>query len=202
MNLASIVNRHDGDTVALISRGKPTTYRTLSDQVAGLRGSFVAAGLEPGDPVAILCANTRYFVVSYLAALGAGLVAVPVNPAAPAVELESELRMVGARAAMVGPTARAAFGEIERAALPELTLAAGCGFELDPGRDFDLMIGHEPAPIVERDDADIAVMIFTSGTAGSPKAAMLTHGNLRANIAQMLSAPGSAQSADDVVLGV
>ena len=56
-------------------------------------------------------------------------------------------------------------------------------------------IALEPADIVERDDDDLAALIFTSGTAGSPKAAMLTHGNLRTNIAQMLSTPGNAQIA-------
>ena len=49
---------------------------------------------------------------------------------------------------------------------------------------------------------DLAVLMFTSGTAGSPKAAMLTHGNLLANLEQCQAHPGRSQGADDVVFGV
>ena len=101
MNLASVFDRHPDDAVALISRGKPTTYGVLRAQVAGLRSGLVAAGLEPGDRVAIACGNNRYFVVSYLAALGAGLVAVPLNPTSPEIELSHQITSVGARAVVV-----------------------------------------------------------------------------------------------------
>ena len=53
---------------------------------------------------------------------------------------------------------------------------------------------------VERGVADPAVLIFTSGTAGLPRAAMLTHGNLIANLRQMLSVPGMMLGDDDVGL--
>jgi long-chain acyl-CoA synthetase len=55
-------------------------------------------------------------------------------------------------------------------------------------------------PTVSRDDDDIAVLLFTSGTSGSPKAAMLSHGNLVANLRQMLALPGEIVRADDVSL--
>jgi long-chain acyl-CoA synthetase len=59
----------------------------------------------------------------------------------------------------------------------------------------------EPAETVARDDSDTAVLLFTAGTAGAPKAAMLTHGNLASNIRQVLDHPGLALTADDVTLG-
>ena len=71
MNLASIIEPHPGDATALISRGQPTDYATLRQQVGALRGGFTNLGLEPGDRVAILAGNNWYFVVSYLAAVGA-----------------------------------------------------------------------------------------------------------------------------------
>jgi long-chain acyl-CoA synthetase len=58
-----------------------------------------------------------------------------------------------------------------------------------------------PADTVGRDDSDVAVLLFTAGTAGAPKAAMLTHGNLASNIRQVLDHPGLALNADDVSLG-
>lgn len=60
----------------------------------------------------------------------------------------------------------------------------------------------EPAASVARDDSDVAVLLFTAGTAGAPKAAMLTHGNLASNIRQVLDHPGLALNAGDVSLGV
>jgi long-chain acyl-CoA synthetase len=60
----------------------------------------------------------------------------------------------------------------------------------------------EPAATVARDDADTAVLLFTAGTAGAPKAAMLMHGNLASNIRQVLDHPGLALTPDDVTLGV
>jgi long-chain acyl-CoA synthetase len=62
--------------------------------------------------------------------------------------------------------------------------------------------GAEPAAAVARDDGDTAVLLFTAGTAGAPKAAMLTHGNLISNIRQVLDHPGLALTAKDVSLGV
>lgn len=202
MNLASVFDRHPDDAVALISRGKPTTYGVLRAQVAGLRSGLVAAGLEPGDRVAIACGNNRYFVVSYLAALGAGLVAVPLNPTSPEIELSHQITSVGARAVVVGPTARAVFEAVDRNSIPTVDVVIGCEFTPEDGLDLNDLIGLDGAPIVERDDDDLAVLIFTSGTAGSPKAAMITHGNLRSNIAQILSTVGSTQTPDDVLFGV
>jgi long-chain acyl-CoA synthetase len=203
MNLASIIDPHPDDATALISRGRPTTYRQLRAQVAGLRGGLVGLGLEPGDRVAIVAANNWYFVVSYLAVLSAGCVAVPVNPSSPTPELQRELSVIGARAVIVGPSGRATVTGLDRGALPALehVVISGDGDVPDTVR-LDQLLDTEPTPVVDRAEDDLAVLIFTSGTAGSPKAAMLSHGNLLANLQQCQDHPGRAQTADDVALGV
>ena len=91
MNMATIFDRHPDDAVAFISRGKNTTYGELRGHVAGYRAGLAEMGLEPGDRLAIICGNNWYFVAAYLAALGAGLVAVPLNPISPPLELSAEL---------------------------------------------------------------------------------------------------------------
>ena len=202
MNLAALFDRHPEDRVALISRGKFTTYGQLKDTAARFRGGLAGLGLEPGDRVGIVCGNNWYFATSYVAVLGAGLIAVPLNPTSPPAELESQLRNVGARAVIAGPTARPILDAIDRSAIPAVEHWIGCGFTPDGGSDLEVLVTSEPADLVEREDDDVAVLVFTSGTAGSPKAAMLTHGNLRTNIAQMLSAPGAAQTPDDVSFAV
>ncbi len=59
-----------------------------------------------------------------------------------------------------------------------------------------------PAPLVDRAPDDVAVLMFTSGTVGLPRAAVLTHGNVLANIAQIQAHPGRLVAASDVTLAV
>jgi len=130
--------------------------------------------------------NDEMFVVAYLAALWVGAVAVPLNPMAPPAELERELAALE----------------------PKLALACGPGVSMLGAAaaqgvvrvDLDALPGTRAA-MVERGDDDVAVLLFTSGTAGTPKAAMLTHGNLAANIRQVLDHPGLRVESSDVTLG-
>ena len=202
-NLASIVEPHPDDAVAVISRGRSTTYGELRTQVAGLRGGLVGLGLEPGDRVGIIAANNWYFVVSYLAVLGAGCVAVPVNPTSPVPELTRELAAIGAKAVIAGPLAKETLTGLDLAFLPDLKVVITSGESGVSGAfAIDDLVASKPIPIVERVADDLAVLVFTSGTAGAPKAAMLTHGNLLANLEQCQAHPGRSQTADDVAFGV
>jgi long-chain acyl-CoA synthetase len=203
MNLATIIDPHPADAVALVSRGRTTTYGDLRDQVAHLRGGLVGLGLQPGDRVAIVAANNWYFVSAYLAALGAGCVVVPLNATSPVRELQSELAAVGVKAVVAGPTGRATVSQLDRTALPALEhLICATSSDMPGAVHIDDLLAAEPVPVVDREASDLAVLVFTSGTAGSPKAAMLTHGNLLSNLEQCQALPARAQRPDDVVLGV
>ncbi|MGZ8648765.1 MAG: SLC13 family permease [Solirubrobacteraceae bacterium] len=113
MNLAHIIDGHPADHVALVSRGVETTYGQLRDQVARVRGGLVGLGVGQGDRVALLCGNGRYFVETYLAALGLGAVVVPLNPQSPAPEIEREIATVDAAIVMVEPAAAAAWAGVD-----------------------------------------------------------------------------------------
>ena len=195
VNLAAIIEAHPAAAAALVVDGHVTTYGELRRQVAGVRASLVGAGVVPGDRVALLSGNSPAFVVGLLAALGVGAAVVPLNPQAPAAEVARELAAVGPVAAVVGPG-----GALPRDHGLRAVIAA------DGGPDGTMPLAEavtaEPAPLVERAGGDIAVLMFTSGTAGLPRAAVLTHGNLLANIAQVQAHPGRQVSASDVVLGV
>jgi long-chain acyl-CoA synthetase len=207
VNLASLVDPHPDDAVALISRGRTTSYAQLRQQVDGLRGGLTTLGLGPGDRIGVSCGNNGHFVVSYLAALGAGLVVVPLNPASPAPEVEREVASTGARAVIVGPSGRGSVSGLDRSHVPslEFVIATDPGdAELGAGSAplYDELLVSPPGPFAERGTGDLAVLMFTSGTAGSPKAAMLTHGNLLANLEQLQASQGRSQTAADVVFGV
>lgn len=202
MNLAHIIDSHPADHVAIISRGRPTTYGSLRDQVAHVRGGLAALGVGKGDRVALLCGNGRYFVDLYLAALGLGAVTVPLNPASPAPEIEREVHTVNAKVVVVEPLAAHAWAQVQRGNLPSVqhVVATETGTVAGADSAFDDLLGADQVPIVDVEPDDLAALIFTSGTAGSPRAAMLSHGNLQANIDQGEQADGIV--AADVVYGV
>jgi long-chain acyl-CoA synthetase len=203
VNLARIVEGHPDDAVALINRGSPTTYGALRAPVDAVRGGLAELGLEPGDRVGIVAANNPYFVVAYLAILGRGCVAVPLNPTSPPAELQRQLAVVGAKALFVGPRAADAVRSLDRGSVPDLQhVVSPPGAELEGATRMEALLASSPVPVADRSPSDVAVLIFTAGTAGAPKAAMLTHGSLRANIDQVQSLPERQIRSDDVFFGV
>jgi long-chain acyl-CoA synthetase len=166
------------ESVALRAEGASLTYSDLRDRVARLAAGLVAAGVEPDDRVAFALGNGPEFVVTYLAVLAAGAVAVPLNPGSPAPELDRELAAV---------TPKLRIGAVGGGETVDAIEALGAGGRTTP---------------VERNDGDLAALLFTAGTAGAPRAAMLTHGNLRSNIEQVQGHPGLRIGPDDIGLGV
>jgi long-chain acyl-CoA synthetase len=185
VNLASLLLQRAGDdpdAPALVEGDRTIGFGELEALAARGAGTLAAAGIAPGDRVAIAAYNDRGFVTAYLASLWAGAVAVPLNPQAPSSVLAAQADRVEARALVAGAGAEALLdrpGAIEVARLED---------------------GDPMAVEVERDDDELAVLLFTSGTAGAPRAAMLTHGNLAANIGQVQGHPGLRVRPDDVGL--
>jgi long-chain acyl-CoA synthetase len=202
VNLAHIIDGHPPEHVAIISRGVETTYGQLSDEVAKVRGGLVKLGVGSGDRVALLCGNGLYFVEIYLAALGLGAVVVPLNPQSPSPEIEHEIATVGASVVVVEPSAAAAWNGVDRRAVPSVrhVIATENG-GVETETHFADLIASDPADLVEVKPDALALLIFTSGTAGSPRAAMLSHGNLLANIDQGRSAKATIGTGD-IVYGV
>ena len=201
-NLAHIIDAHPADRVAIISRGRETTYGELREQIEHVRGGLQALGIGKGDRIALLCGNGRYFVELYLAALGLGAVTVPLNPGSPAPEIERELRTVAAKLVVVEPAAAQAWAQVKSDAIATIThvVCTEPGTVTGAQSSFDDLLAADPVPVIDVDPDDLAALIFTSGTAGSPRAAMLSHGNLLSNLDQSSSTDGI--KANDVVYGV
>jgi long-chain acyl-CoA synthetase len=202
VNLACIIDGHQDASTALISHGRTTTYGQLRRQVAALRAEFVALGLRRGECVALLCGNTPYFVVSYLAAVGVGAVVAPLNPTSPAPEIEKELAVVQPAVVIIEPAALATWERIPsdvRHGVRTVMATEGHGIEGAHTLD-EVFAGDGSVDSVDVDPSTPAVYMFTSGTAGSPKAAVLTHGNLLSNIEQATAVENMSPS--DVTFGV
>jgi long-chain acyl-CoA synthetase len=171
------------------------TWQSLDADVdataAGLRGDL---GLHVGDRVALAMANTPAFVTSYFAVLRAGLVAVPLNTGYTAPETA---RLLGEADAKVVLCDDSTLGVVEEA------VAGTHRVLVDPaGLDSVTAAGRRAAaaPAQDRGGEDLAVLMFTSGTSGQPRAAMLSHRALLANLEQCQALEPSPMGPGDVVL--
>ena len=201
MNLAAIVDGHADGATALRWDGGSCTYGELRSRVASLRGALVASGTAAGGRVALLCANTPTFVEAWLAAIGAGAAAVPLNPASPAAELQRELEAVQPGIVVVDAAGAAAWAGVDAGRLGRLVATwAADGADVAGAVAVTELHGTPPAPMADVPPSAHAALLFTSGTAGAPKAAVLTHGCLLANLDQL--AGTVPLGPDDVVLGL
>lgn len=162
------------------------TCRQFRDEVVAVARGLVAAGVRPGDRVALM-SRTRYewTLVDY-AIWAAGAVTVPVYETSSAEQAAWILADSGAVAAVVESTAHATLVAGVRDRLPELAHL----WQIDLGGIDELMTTGstvEPAEIEQRRaglrSVDIATIIYTSGTTGRPKGCVLTHRNMYSDIA-------------------
>jgi long-chain acyl-CoA synthetase len=200
MNLSRLIEGHDPDAVALISRGRSTTYGALCEQIDRLRGGLASIGVRDGDRVAVLCSNSRHFVVTYFATLGLGAVAVPLNPLSPAPELEAEISNVSAKVVVIEKVSTATWNNVDRSKVPSVDSVISCDPSSAPEDAIPIgeLLAAAPVDSVDVDAEHLATLIFTSGTAGRPRAAMLSHGNLAANLEQSLTTDDHLRSGDVV----
>jgi long-chain acyl-CoA synthetase len=200
VNVARVAEGHDPMAAALISRNRTITYGELVDEADRMRGGLAGIGLTDGDRVALICGNGHPFVIAYLACTGLGAVVVPLNPTSPPAELERQLAAVHARGVVVDRSA-GGWRDVDRTRLGSIQHVIAVDVDvLDDAVLLDDLLTAAPLPVANVAPDHVAALMFTSGTGGAPKAAMLTHGNLLANIEQALSTTRRV-GPDDVVYG-
>jgi long-chain acyl-CoA synthetase len=175
------------DGTALITAETRLTWSDVDRRVTAA-ARRLATMTAPGDRVAIVLDNSVEFVAAYFGTLRAGRVAVPLNPGYTADELDFAITDSGA-------------------ALVVADRAEGLGLRLSEPRRVhpDLLLSApgsseaEVAPPAVSGE-DLAVLLYTSGTSGRPKGAMLTHRALAANHDQLDAIEPAVVGPDDVVL--
>jgi acyl-CoA synthetase (AMP-forming)/AMP-acid ligase II len=175
------------DVEALVDGELRMTFGQLHTRVQQAAGAFIASGLEPGDRVAIWAPNSASWIVASLGVYAAGGVLVPINTRFKAAEAAHVLNTSGARFVLtvtdfLGTDYVAALQAIEVPALEEMIVLEG---PVSPGaitfsEFFARCAKVPPTQVTARSAAlgpeDLSDIIFTSGTTGKPKGAMLTHG--------------------------
>lgn len=176
-----------GERDAVRSGTERVSWADLDRRVSALAGTLRAGGRQPGDRVALLLPNGAAFVVAYFAVLRADLVAVPCNTAYTAAELSHQLEDSGAVLVITDPQLAANVSGVEM-------LLAG-------SPEWEAALAGEAQPVSPaRGGEDLAVLLYTSGTSGRPKGAMLSHRALLANLDQLVRISPPVVAADDVVL--
>ena len=199
------------DKTAYISMGKSITYAELDALTRRFAAWLHANGLGRGDRVALMMPNLLQYPVCLFGALRAGCIVVNCNPLYTAHELEHQLADAGARAIVVADNFAATLQKALPATQIERVLVTSIGEMLGPikGRLVDFAVrrvkrmvpawslpGSQklgdalrqardlPFTDVPLTAADLAFLQYTGGTTGVAKAAMLSHGNLVANVSQ------------------
>ncbi|WP_242657213.1 acyl-CoA synthetase [Mycobacterium talmoniae] len=195
MDLGSWIARRAAATPqlpALTFEGRTWTYRAFADRIDRLAAELAAGGVQRGDRVGYLGLNHPDFLVTLFAAARLGAAFVPLNWRLTAAELGYILRDAGVHT-LLADAERAAVIDPTRA---EVGLARGIAVAPVPGWDTldDLLTGRAPLtdPVYPGPD-EVAVIMYTSGTTGRPKGAMLTHGNLFWNNVNALLAFDTSQ---------
>ena len=222
-DLVALSAARDGGRDALVeTSGRRLTWADLDSEVDRVATGLGDAGVVAGQRVLLAMGNRVELVTTYLAALRAQLVAVPVNPRAKVEEVAWMIADSGARLVVADS---AAVAEVRAAGVLVREALAGSRDVLDDdvvarareprlvvvGSDpqsadelaFDVLRASEARPLLTRPDPEtLACLLYTGSTVDLPRAAMLTHRALLANIEQTAAVRPAMVAPGDVVLGV
>lgn len=179
--LGDAVRTHARDRpgqVAFDFEGRLTTFAELEARTGQVANALLSAGLKPGERIAYVGKNSDHYFELFLGAAKAGVVMVPIGWRLAVPEVAFIAENAEAKLLFVGPEL------VGAVAANEAVLGAGREIiAMEPGSgwaDYVAWRDAHPAsdPGVEVKAGDVAIQLYTSGTTGKPKGAMLTHNNL------------------------
>ena len=165
--------------------GARITHAGLIARSGRMANALASLGVAPGDRVAVQVEKSVEAIILYLAVVRAGAVFLPLNTAYTPAEVEYFLTDAEPRIFVCDPArAEALRPADEKAGARVLTLdAAGQGSLTEAAEG-----AAEDFATVPREDGDLAALLYTSGTTGRSKGAMLSHGNLASNALALVDA--------------
>ena len=175
---AGLVGRRD--CVGLEWRGAEYTFGEIDERSTRMAGALAGRGLRRGDRLCVYLGNRIEFVDLFLACVKTGVIFVPIN----ILYREREFTHIVADAEPKLVVTEKELGELVAEAAALTAEAAGQFSEHKPGRASECAEGLESVALEEESPA---ALVYTSGTTGASKGAVLTHGNFAANARNLLA---------------
>jgi long-chain acyl-CoA synthetase len=197
---AQLPERGDGAAITVAGDGpaETWTYRQLGEAVVRLASGLGRAGLGAGEPVALCFANRPEWAVVFLAVVSAGGIAVPIDTTVAESDFDSILANCSCRRIFLTSAQAKRFPNL--GARPGGDIRIVGEMEDAPAGAADWRnLFVDPAPLPPVSPEDVAALLYTSGTTGTPKGIPLTHRNIVANLDALLAEPLAA-SGDGVFL--
>jgi long-chain acyl-CoA synthetase len=167
----------DRDAMALVGQ-KPKTYHEIHREVKALVAFLENIDIKPGDKIAILSNNTPNWAVAYYAITFMGAVAVPLLPEFLPAEIQNTLEHSGSKAIFVSENL---YPKLKELHCPALKMQIRIeDFSLIESGEIPVCYNSDDIPVGEYniEEDDLAAIIYTSGTMGTPKGVMLSHRNI------------------------
>lgn len=188
----------------LVVGDRRVSFAELDDLAARVAGGLAARGIHPGDRVAVCAPNGLEWLALFFGAARLGAAVVTLNPRYRERELDYMIAHSGARLVLsVARTAEwdfASYFESSRSRLPDLEEVVYTGEGAPPGcARFDDLAGDAARPDVAPGPGTAAMILYTSGTTGRPKGAVLTHRSMLASAAAQASHLGWDRSTASVM---
>ena len=193
----ALFGRNAGATAVFLQGGSgpALTYAAFVNSASRMAHAMSGLGLTPGDRVALQAEKSVDALAVYAACVQSGLVFLPLNPAYTPAEMDYFIGNSGASLLIASPAKAPALAEVAARHGAQLQTLDADG----TGTLVDLAQGQpDRFATVSRDRDDLAAILYTSGTTGRSKGAMLTQGNLLSNAQVLVQAWGF--TADDVLL--
>ena len=180
MNISENLERsanHFPDNIAVIDGNREFTYAEFNRDACRCASALVNCGVQPGDHVALCAPNSYAWLVFYFGALKAGAVAVTFSHLLTGAELSKIISDCRPRVLFTTRAKRNELEDFEQASfLKKMITDQG-----DASFSQFLKTGRSDFQTIDRDRQDTAAILYTGGTTGIPKGAMLSHGNLQSS---------------------
>lgn len=184
--------RVDPNKTAIFSGRDRVSYSEVDQQSDRVAAGLHRLGIRKGDRVAFVLANRPSFVALHYGVMRAGAISVPLSTRLRANDIRPYLANVNPRAIVVDEMVA---GEVISAG-PHSAPVFVIG-KHPAARPLEEILLDTAPPDIRLSPDDIAVVAYTSGVAGEPKGAALSHRNISASLDQMLQVPGATMEATD-----
>ncbi len=158
------------------------SYGRLGERVARLASALTELGVEKGDKIALISRPRAAWATTFFAILHCGATVVPLDPELQQAEIERILTEAGVKGVIVSGEKLAKLEATKQDFVTDLFLISMDRPTTEDTLFLDaLLLNKKPLSLVDTSPGDLAILMYTSGTTGNAKGAMLTHANITSN---------------------